>query len=462
MATRKVMSDESQDVEYKESWRDEYLKWVCGFANANGGTMYIGVDDKKQIVGVSNSKKLMEDIPNKVASILGIVVDVNLLHEKGRAYIEIVVRPSSMPIAYKGQYHYRSGSTKQELKGVALQQFLMSKMGQSWDDIPLEDATLDSIDRDAIDYFIRRSISAGRMEEDERESSTERILKNLNLLTDGGKLKSAAILLFGKNVNMYFPSVEFKIGRFHSSESDLIIQDVIEGNIIQMADKVMTILRTKYLASPIRYEGMQRIEELEIPEKALREIIYNAIVHKDYTGSSIQMRVYDDCVKIWNYGLLPAGITPESLMREHPSRPRNKNLAFAFFKAGFIESWGRGFKKIREEMDLAKMPMPEVTEDCGGVMAVMKRFTMEEIISIRENIKPVDVTTKIRSNIELTKRQKAIWLMIRDNPYITAHDMAEELSLAERTIRRDLSIMQKAKAIRHEGGDKTGIWVTLE
>ena len=66
------MQSESQNIEYKESWRDEYLKWICGFANAQGGTLYIGVDDDKKVVGVKNSKKLMEDIPNMVKDRRGI------------------------------------------------------------------------------------------------------------------------------------------------------------------------------------------------------------------------------------------------------------------------------------------------------------------------------------------------------------------------------------------------------
>ncbi len=331
-------------------------------------------------------------------------------------------------------------------------------MGQQWDDFPQEYATIDAIDRDAIDYFIRMSIEAKRMEKNEKDSSTENILRYLNLITDSGKLKNAAILLFGKNVKMYFPAVEFKIGRFHSSESDLIIQDVIEGNIIQMADRVISTLRAKYLSSPIHYEGMQRIEELEIPEEALREVIYNAIVHKDYTGSPIQMRVYDDCVEIWNYGLLPESITPKSLFGKHPSIPRNKNLAYAFFKAGFIEAWGRGYKKIREELNLVKMPMPKIEENCGGVLAIMKRFTMEEIIAKREK----NNKNEVKTNIELSKRQKAIWQMIKENPFVTAKGMAKKMSVTERTIRRNLSIMQKVKAIRHEGNNKRGTWVTLE
>ena len=95
----KIISGESQNIEYKESWRDEYLKWICGFANAGGGTIYVGVNDNKEIIGVDNSKRLMEDIPNKIVTHLGIVADVNLLHEGKMDYIEIIVEPSNILIA---------------------------------------------------------------------------------------------------------------------------------------------------------------------------------------------------------------------------------------------------------------------------------------------------------------------------------------------------------------------------
>ena len=117
---------ESQNIEWKESWRDEYLKWICGFANAAGGKIYIGTDDNGKVVGVADAKKLLEDIPNKVRDVLGIMVDVNLLEENGLQYIEIDVPPYSNPINYKGQYHYRSGSTKLELKGAALNRFIIN------------------------------------------------------------------------------------------------------------------------------------------------------------------------------------------------------------------------------------------------------------------------------------------------------------------------------------------------
>ena len=356
---------ENQNIEYKESWRDEYLKWICGFANAQGGSIYIGIDDDQKVVGVNNSHRLLEDIPNKIVTTLGIVCDVNLLEREGKDVIEIVVEPSNMPIAYKGEYHIRSGATKQQLRGVALQQFILKKMGLSWDDVTMDNVSIDDIDRDAIDYFIREGIEHNRLSQSTKGSSTETILQNLRLLTTDGKLKSAAILLFGKCPQRHFTGIEFRIGRFVRDEGDLLIQDSIEGNLIQMADKVVETLKSKYLISPIHYEGMVRVEPLEIPEKGLREILYNAICHKDYTGVHIQMKVYNDRVTLWNQGELPAGFDMNVLLREHASRPRNKNIADAFFKAGFIEAWGRGMKIIKDSFAAANMPMPTIENRDG-------------------------------------------------------------------------------------------------
>ncbi len=170
---------------------------------------------------------------------MGLVVDVNLYEQGGFDYIELVVEPSNVAISYKGKYYYRSGSTMQEFNVISLQQFLLKKMGRLWDDIINERATLDDIDRKAIDYFLKKGIEAQRIPESERDASTKDVIESLGLLDDNNYLKNAAILLFGKKPQRFFPSVVFKIGRFGKDEVDLMFQDVIEGNIIQMADSVM-------------------------------------------------------------------------------------------------------------------------------------------------------------------------------------------------------------------------------
>lgn len=178
--------------------RDEYLKWICGFANAQGGKIYIGTDDKGNVIGVQDSKKLLEDIPNKVRDILGIIVDVNLLSQEDKDYIEICVNPSSYPVNYKGEYHYRSGSTKQLLRGAALTEFLLSKTGYKWDAVPVDGVIVDDLDKESFDIFRREALRSGRMTEEDLNMSNEQLLDNLGLL-EHGKLKRAAILLFHRN-----------------------------------------------------------------------------------------------------------------------------------------------------------------------------------------------------------------------------------------------------------------------
>ncbi len=460
----KIYQDESQNIEYKESWNDKYLEWICGFANAQGGRIFIGVSDAHEVIGVKDSKRLMEDIPNKIVTHLGIVADVNLHTDDGLDYIEIVIEPSNIPIAYKGTYHYRSGSTKQELRGTALQQFILKKMGRSWDDVPNERATLDDIDRNAIDYFLRKGIEAQRIPDDLREASTKDVLDSLGLIDNDGYLKNAAILLFGKNPLRFFPSVAFKIGRFGKDEADLMFQDVIEGNIIQMADRVMEILQGKYLVSPVRFEGMQRYETLEIPKEALREILYNAIAHKDYAGPDIQMHVYDDHIEVWNEGELPEGYTEETLMGNHSSKPRNRNIANVMFKAGFIDTWGRGYMKIREGFEKAEIPMPRVQNFCGGVEVTVQRTKFMKMMHISDNVTrdvAEDVADKYteRQLLIINALKKHVADDVADKAVPNTKYLAELLGVNRKTIQRELSLLQAKEVVRWVGSDRSGYWV---
>jgi predicted HTH transcriptional regulator len=184
---------EQQNVEYKQSWRDEYLKWICGFANAQGGRIFIGLDDNGIVAGIEDYKKLMDDIPNKAVNHLGLVVDVNLHHQSGKPYIEIVVPVSNVPIAYHGVYHYRSGSTKQELKGIALQNLLLKKIGKKWEDMPVENVSLKDIDENTIQTFIFKAIEKERIPSNSGKIGKELLLKNLSLVIDQGQLTNAGL-----------------------------------------------------------------------------------------------------------------------------------------------------------------------------------------------------------------------------------------------------------------------------
>ena len=285
------------------------------------------------------------------------------------------------------------------------------------------------------------------------------MLESLGLLDDSGNLKNAAILLFGKRPQKFFPSALFKIGRFGKDEADLIFHDIIEGNIIQMADRVMEALQAKYLVSPVSFEGMQRYETLEIPKEAMREILYNAIAHKDYTGSDIQMHIYNDHIEVWNEGELPGGYNEAVLYGKHSSKPRNRNIAGTMFKAGFIDTWGRGFKKIREGFEKIGMPMPKVENFCGGVQVTIARTKFMQITNVGGRVGG-DVGDQ--DETKLTERHKDILNLIKKDARVSANEMSEVLSVTQRTIERDLALLQKKRVIIREGNVKSGRWVVIK
>ena len=396
--------EESQNVEYKQVWKDDYLKWICGFANAQGGTIYIGIDDTGLVSGLRNYKKLMEDIPNKTINNLGIVVDVNLHEKSGKKYIEIIVPVSSVPIAYHGVYHYRSGSTKQELKGISLQNLLLKKIGKRWESIPVEGVSVSELDLDTIKSFIKKAVDKGRITEDAITSEIDVLLKNLNLVTEEGELTNAAILLFSRNPGMISVTSSFKIGRFGNSSDDLLFQDIIETNIFDMPDKVMEVLKSKYLIRPVSYNGLERIEPLEYPEAALREAVLNSIVHKDYSSTYIFLRVYNDRLHIWNPGVLPDELDVEKLKKEHSSYPRNKNIANVFFKAGYIEAWGRGINKMIKTCLEAGLPEPIICEEQNGVSVTFLKdiYTEDYLKSLNINERQIRAVLFAKKNGEIT------------------------------------------------------------
>lgn len=210
---------ESQNTEFKSSWHDDYLKWICGFANDIGGMIYIGIDDNGKVVGLSDYAKLMEDLPNKIRNALGIICDVQLYEEDDKKYISIKVNPYSVPVSLRGRFYYRSGSTKMELTGVELNEFLIKKAGKTWDDMVEENATIKDIDEKSIAQFIKDSSDKGRLPETKGLSTFE-FLEKLKL-TDGKKLKRAAIIMFGKDPMRFYPSIQVKFGRFGVDAADL-------------------------------------------------------------------------------------------------------------------------------------------------------------------------------------------------------------------------------------------------
>lgn len=464
------MVNESQNIEWKESWRDEYIKWICGFANAQGGKIYIGTDDNGNVVGVADSKKLLEDIPNKVRDILGIIVDVNLLEEDGKSYIEILVNSSSYPVNYKGEYHYRSGSTKQLLKGSALTEFLLSKTGYKWDAVPVDDVTVEDLDKESFDIFRREALRSGRMTSEDLNMTNEQLLDSLGLL-DKGKLKRAAVLLFHRNPEKWITGAYIKIGYFGEG-SDLQYQDEIRGSLFIQADRVVDLIYLKYMKARISYDNVTRIETYPLPKSAVREAIYNALIHSDYSALiPIQIRIHADEVYISNDCVLPVGWTVETLMEKHRSEPHNPNIANAFFRAGYVETWGRGIEKICEACKKHGVPDPEYMLHPGDIMIKFTplQFDVTEEIGTKTGIKGgtkagvKDVTKEYISNNDIdTETKEQILAIISSRPEITQVKIAEEMGISTRTMNRIFKILLEHGVIKRKGGRKNGYWEIID
>ncbi|MDR1181813.1 MAG: putative DNA binding domain-containing protein, partial [Bacteroidales bacterium] len=425
---------EQQNIEYKSSWHDDYLKWICGFANAQGGKIYIGKDDVGTVVGVEDYKRLMDDLPNTITPLMGLTAEVNLQHESNKDYIEIIVTPYSVPISLRGRYYYRSGSVKQELTGAALNEFLLKRTGQTWDNVIEPRATFADIDEKSVKAYIIMSKEKGRLP-DVEGLSTEEIFDKLRL-TENRQLKRGAIVLFGKDPGRFYPNTMVKIGRFAKDDADLRFQEVEEGNIIMLLRNVSEQLNHKFLIRNIEFEGFFRIEKGEYPVPALREMLLNAMVHRNYMGSFIQIRVYDDKINIWNEGMLPEGISLESLKISHSSRPRNPLIADVCFKGGLIDTWGRGTLRIIDTCKEAGLPEPELTERDGGFLVTLfkDRFSEEQL-----------------QQLGLNDRQIKAVLYVKEKGEITTSAYTKLYAVAERTARNDLNELSDKQILKRVG-----------
>ena len=227
---------ETQCIEYKSVWKDDYLKWLCGFANAAGGILYIGKNDNGEVVGVENATKLLEELPNKIRTTMGMVAEIDLLSEDGKDFIKVEITPYPSPISYHGKYYLRSGATNQELTGNALDEFMLRKQGKTWDSVPVPYVKTEDLDTNSFKLFRKKAIESKRLTEEDLAIDNHTLLKNL-MLTENEYLKRAAVLLFHENPEQFVFGSYVKIGFFEDPE--ILYQDEIHGSLLSMTDRIM-------------------------------------------------------------------------------------------------------------------------------------------------------------------------------------------------------------------------------
>jgi ATP-dependent DNA helicase RecG len=437
-----MYKEETQYIEYKSSWKDEYLKVVCAFANTDGGELIVGVDNDGNPVGVDNSRYLLENIPNKIHNLLGIIPHVILTKENHLDIIHISINPSRMPISFRGKYYIRSGSTTQILKGNELSQFMLKKMDKSWDNSN-SGLPINYINKEIIYYFV--DLAKTRIPNISNSDTVEKILSNLNLIHDR-TLKNAAILLFGRKPQDFFISAKTRIGRLKNS-IDFIDTKIAEGTIFEQLETIIETIK-KHLDVKFMIEDIQRKDIWDYPIEAIREAVINALIHKNYLEpAEIQIKIFADKIWFWNPGELPPQLKIDDLKRDHSSYPRNPLMANVFYHAGLIEKWGSGTKRIIELCRVHGLPDPEYKEEFGGFSVWIYKDVLK-----REKLK----------QLGLNEREIKAVLYIKENGSITNQEYQNISNVKKRQASNDLNKLIEKGFIERIGVTGRGTYYCLK
>ena len=214
----------------------------------------------------------------------------------------------------------------------------------------------------------------------------------------------------------------------------------------------MDLLLTKYQKATIEYKGVSRIEEYPFPEAALREALLNSIAHKDYSsGNPVQISVYEDKIIFWNAGRLPDELSIELLQKKHPSIPYNPLVASAFFRAGYIEAWGRGIEKINNECKMAGVPAPEINSEFAGLMITFQARIVEK----------VGETGKISPETREKTREKILKLILEDTS-ISIKEMSNRIGITQKGIEWQIMRLKKDGILKRIGPARGGYWKAIE
>lgn len=434
--------EESVQLEFKGSITENMYKTVSAFSNTEGGTVYCGISNDKEILGIECGDQFLSTVTTKIVNKMGIHPSISCIEKDGKKILVIDVEESSNPIAYNGRYYKRVGNTTMEMKEEELKNFFLRK--ENWDTLTT-DYSINEIDEKTVKKFVKMSVSIGRLP-DEKSIQVSEILVKLNLIING-KLTNAALILFGKNPQKYFTNALVRVIRIKGLKS--ISDNVIKGNLFKQAEKAEVALRK---CIDVKYEikgKLLRDEIWDYPLNALREALLNAIIHRDYFKYSIQtqIKVYDDHIWFFNPGGLFGDIKIEDLKKSHPSSTRNPLIADVFYRAGLVEAYGSGIGEILNSLKDARLPEPGFKEEFGG-------FSLYMFKSFNENL---------YKEIGLNDRQIEAMRYLYFNGSITTSEYSKIVqNVSVGTLKRDLSDLVAKGLVEKIGSRKMRRYELIE
>ena len=479
----KLFSGESINIEYKVEMpkkSEKYMKTVVAFANGRGGRIVFGVDDKTlNIVGMNPDTifQTMDSITNAISDSCEpkIYPDVTLQSIDDKTIIVVEIHPGPMRPYYiknKGLVdgtYVRVAGTSRHAEGYMLKELILEGQNRYFDNEPCEYLEINEDDiKDLCDKM--KKIAIENIWNDEEKAAIRDVTKNI-LITwgilkeDNGKIipTNAYALLTGKmQIQPTIQCAVFK-GKTRAyfvdrREFSGPIQDQVQLAFQYVLEKINMGMQIK---------GIYRQDVYELPINSVRELIANAVAHRNYLEpGNIQVAIFDDRLEVTSPGMLLNTVSIKKMIEGY-SRLRNPAIANAFAYMKIIEKWGTGIPRILRECKEYGLKKPELIDFDGDFRVNMYRReekskttqTTTQITTQTTTQTTTQITTQ--TTIKLTKNDHEILQVIQNNPALSQKEIAMELGWTVDRVKYYLNKMKKQEAIRRIGSSHKGYWELL-
>ena len=411
-----IGQSEGRRLEFKETMpgRSDLSKTVVAFANDAGGDIYIGVrDNPREVIGLPEIElvAMEEQISNIIYSRCypGILPEISFLSVDDKHLIKVSIYRGSMPPYYlkeKGKLagtYIRVGSSNRLADEAVIAELERRKRNVSFDSEFVADKPADVLKTDTFNSIFSEKTG---------EELSRQTLKKLELTKEnhGVIYPTNALILFSDDElrNSLFHFAKVECARFKGvSSEEFIDQKSILTNIATQAEGAYNFV-LRHINKGAAVEGVYTISRWEYPVKAIREVIRNAVVHRDYslTGKDIKVAVYDDMVEITSPGLLPPSID-YGAMDSRQSDAKNKVIAPVFKLLGIIDQWGNGLKLIADE--LKEYPDIEFRWKEVGLSFQVQFLKLDYIV---EQQRQQELGQELGQELEQEQKEKTLFSLI--------------------------------------------------
>jgi len=415
---------------------EQLAETLIAFANSEGGTIVIGLDDKGHI----DDTLMFEEVEDALRLALaqcrpGVRTDWQRSESRGKTAVAIQVpRSSELHSLEDGRVLIRSGAENRPLSGSQIQHLAATKSSGDFEIEPVRGATFDDLDPATIAEYRKK-----RAERQRHPLALDdvRLLTSAGFLTDDKTPTVAGLLLFGADPQAFLPQCSLIVVRFAGTEvrgpgglPGYSRREEIVGPLPQLIEAAWQVVWEEMRVAAVVKE-LVREEKSEYPSFAVREALVNAVCHRDYrlTGRRIEIRLFDDRMEVVSPGGLPGYITVDNIVEEHFSR--NPRLVNGLFQWGFIEELGLGVDRMIEDMLSAGHPMPGFKDTPYSFTVTLKNTRVRRAVPAWEssmNERQLAALSYIEENGRITNREyKALC------PDVTAETLRLDLvDLADR------------------------------